>query len=121
MPGTRNTPRLLTAGTIVGDRVKNAAGDDLGSIDELMIDTRSGNIAYAVLSFGGFLGIGNKLFAVPWRALQLNPVDRTFVLDVDRERLEKAPGFDRDSWPDMADERWSAGIQAYWDDRSPRR
>ena len=127
MPETQRTPRVLSAGTIVGDRVKNVAGDDLGIIDELMIDTRSGRVAYAVLSFGGFLGIGNKLFAIPWNALRMNPMDRTFVLDAGREQLENAPGFDKDNWPDMADERWGAGIHAYygvspyWDDRSAHR
>jgi hypothetical protein len=113
MAETQNTPRVLSAGSIVGDRVKNRAGDDLGTIDELMIDM-SGCVAYAVLSFGGFLGIGNKLFAIPWKALHMDPADRSFVLDADRDLLESAPGFDKDSWPDMADERWGAGIHAYY-------
>src|SRR5689334_21592500 len=94
--------RVLSGGSFMGDRVRNSAGQDLGKIEELMIDIQSGCIAYAVLSFGGFLGMGNKLFAVPWRALQVNSADKEFLLDVDRQTLEHAPGFDKDNWPDMA-------------------
>ena len=65
-----NRPRrVLSASTIEGDSVRNSAGEDLGRIEHIMIDIPTGRVAYAVLSFGGFLGIGNKLFAVPWEAL----------------------------------------------------
>ncbi len=86
-----------------------------------MLDLESGQIAYAVLSFGGFLGIGDKLFAVPWKALELNSAEREFILDVDKKTLENAPGFDKDNWPDMADETWISNLHAhygsapYWD------
>ena len=95
--------RVMSAGTLAGDRVRNAAGEDLGKIEEIMIDVPSGRIAYAVLSFGGFLGMGNKLFAVPWNALTLNEAEHEFILDVDKSTLENAPGFDKDNWPDMSD------------------
>jgi len=110
-------PRIMAADTLEGDTVVNAAGEDLGEIKDIMIDVPSGRVAYAVLSFGGFLGIGDKLFAIPWQALQLDPENHRFVLDVDKERLRAAPGFDKDHWPSMADERWAVEIHEYYSSR----
>jgi len=115
-------PKVLSASTISSDRVKNAAGDDLGKIEDVMIDVDSGRIAYAVLSFGGFMKVGNKLFAVPWQALRLDAVNKQFILNVDKSVLEKAPGFDKDNWPDMADPTFGNniyqhyGYKPYWED-----
>jgi sporulation protein YlmC with PRC-barrel domain len=106
--------RVLSAGSLGGDRVRNNAGEDLGKIEELMIDIHSGRVAYAVLSFGGFLGMGNKLFAVPWHALSVDLDNHEFVLDVSRETLENAPGFDKSDWPDMADPDWGAQIHRHY-------
>lgn len=111
---SRSQSRVLAAGTLAGDRVRNSAGEDLGKIEEIMIDIDSGRVAYAVLSFGGFLGIGDKLFAVPWEALTINTEDREFVLNVDKQVLEDAPGFDKDNWPDMADSNWGAQIHGHY-------
>ena len=96
-------PRVLSATTIIDDKVVSTTGEDLGTLKELMLDLDDGRINYAVLSFGGFLGLGDKLFAIPWEALTLNAEDHTFVLDVEKERLENAPGFDQDNWPTDAD------------------
>ena len=93
-----------------GDMVKNAANEDLGRVDEIMIDISSGRVAYAVLSFGGVLGMGDKLFAVPWNVLTVDEDEKCFILDVDRRTLQTAPGFDKDDWPDMADPFWGADI-----------
>jgi hypothetical protein len=82
-----------------------------------MIDVPSGRVAYAVLSSGGFLGIGDKLFAIPWQALTLDTDNECFVLDVDKERLENAPGFDKDHWPSMADQRWASDLHTYYGTR----
>src|ERR1039457_5887851 len=90
--------RVLAASTLAGDSVRNAAGEDLGKLDELMIDIPSGRVAYAVLSFGGVLGMGNKLFAVPWSALRVDEDEKFFILDVDKTKLEKAPGFDKSKY-----------------------
>ena len=79
-----------------------------------MIDVRTGRVAYAVLSFGGILGMGEKLFAIPWSALTLDADQKCFVLDVPKERLEQAPGFDKDHWPSMADENWASQIYAFY-------
>lgn len=114
-PFSPATPRrVLSAGTLAGDSVRNRAGDGLGKIEEIMLDLESGRVAYAVLSFGGFLGIGDKLFAVPWEALELNTAEHEFILDVDKQTLQNAPGFDKDNWPDMADLTWAAQVHAHY-------
>ena len=106
--------RVMGATTLAGDSVRNTADENLGKIKELMIDIPSGRIAYAVLSFGGVLNMGNKLFAVPWSVLRLDEDEKEFILDVPKERLENAPGFDKDNWPDMADETWASQIDDYY-------
>ena len=82
-------------------KVINKSGEDLGNIEDLMIDLQNDRIAYAVLSFGGFLGMGHKLFAVPWRALELKLYKHNLIitLNVDKEVLKKADGFDKDKLP----------------------
>jgi len=111
-------PRLMGAGTLIGDDVYNHKDEDLGDIKEIMLDVNSGRITYAVLSFGGFLGIADKLFAVPWSALKLDAANKRFLLNVDKERLESAPGFNKDDWPDMADPTWQNTINAYYGTKS---
>ena len=107
-------PALMGADTLLGNDVFNTANEDLGDIKEFMIDMSTGRIAYAVLSFGGFLGMGDKLFAVPWEALELDTDSHRFVLDVDKETLKNAPGFDKDHWPSMADPSWAAGVHRFY-------
>lgn len=104
----------LSASTIEGDAVVNAQAENLGHIEDIMLDVETGRVAYAVLSFGGFLGMGNKLFAVPWQALQLDRENHRFILDVDKARLENAPGFDKDNWPDAADQEFLTAIYDYY-------
>jgi sporulation protein YlmC with PRC-barrel domain len=94
---------ILSATSLAGDKVTNADGEDLGKVEELMIDLESGRLAYAVLSFGaGFLHSG-KLFAIPWASLAVDQKNKQLILNVTREMLETAEGFDKDHWPDMAD------------------
>jgi len=107
-------PRVMGAGTLTGDDVVNRQGEKLGRVEEIMLDVPTGRIAYAVLSSGGFLGIGDKLFAIPWGALTLDPENRCFVLDIAKERLEQAPGFDQERWPSMADERWAREVHLHY-------
>jgi len=106
--------RVLAADTLTGDKVVNRQKEDLGTIQHLMIDLENGRVAYAVLSFGGFLGMGDKLFAIPWSALTVDTVDRQFILNVDRQFLERAPGFDKAHWPDMADRSWGLEVSTYY-------
>lgn len=107
-------PRLMGADTLIGNDVYNADEEDLGDIKEIMLDIASGEVAYAVLSFGGILGMGEKLFAVPWSALKLDTENKRFILNVSKTRLENAPGFDKDDWPDMADKTWSENIHNFY-------
>jgi hypothetical protein len=104
----------MGADTLVGNSVYNLAEDDLGEIKEIMLDMRTGRVGYAVLSFGGFLGMGEKLFAVPWSALALDTKNKRFVLNVEKARLNSAPEFDKAHWPDMADQSWSKEIHAFY-------
>lgn len=108
------TPRVLSATSVIGDRVRNSAGENLGKIEEVMLDLHAGRIAYAVLSFGGFLGLGDKLFAIPWQALRLDAENECFVLDVDKEVLKNAPGFDKNNWPEVSDPGWGAEVYAHY-------
>jgi sporulation protein YlmC with PRC-barrel domain len=110
-------PQVMAAGTLQGNRVVNSRDEHLGKIEDIMIDVPSGRMAYAVLSFGGMLGFGDKLFAIPWSALTLDADRERFVLNVDKERLEHAPGFDKDDWPSMADPTWASEIYAYYNQR----
>jgi sporulation protein YlmC with PRC-barrel domain len=107
-------PRVLSAETLSGDKVVNPEGENLGEVKDFMIDLDSGRIAYAVLKFGGFLGLGDKLFAVPWEALRLSTEDHKFYLDVDKDRLKDAPGFDKDNWPDSADRTFQTNVYSYY-------
>lgn len=105
---------LMGADTLVGNDVYNNDNEDIGDIKEIMLDMASGKVCYAVLSFGSFLGMGEKLFAVPWKALVLDTKNKRFVLNVAKDRLKSAPGFDKENWPNMADESWAKGIHTYY-------
>jgi sporulation protein YlmC with PRC-barrel domain len=107
-------PEIMGADTLVGNDVYNHKNEDLGDIKEIMLDMRSGKVGYAVLSFGGFLGMGEKLFAVPWNALVLDTKNKRFVLNVEKDRLKNAPGFDKDQWPNMSDQSWAKEIHSYY-------
>ena len=111
--------RTMSASTLAGDKVFNAMNEDLGTMEDIMIDVESGRVAYAVLSFGGFLGMGDKLFAIPWSALRLDEDRKAFVLDVDKKTLETAPGFDKENWPDLSSTDYARSVythygQKYW-------
>jgi sporulation protein YlmC with PRC-barrel domain len=112
------TPQVLSASTLKNEKVVNAAGDNLGNIQDYMIDIDSGRIAYCVLSFGGFLGMGDKLFAVPWQTLALDTDRKCFVLNVPKERLKDAPGFDKSNWPGTGDRVFQSQVYRFYNVRS---
>ncbi|MDB5770902.1 MAG: photosystem reaction center subunit [Burkholderia sp.] len=112
-------PILMGAGTLIGEEVYNDSEEHLGDIKEFMLELDSGRVAYAVLSFGGFLGLGEKLFAVPWDALKLDPANQRFVLSVGKDQLKNAPGFDKDNWPDMNDQSWASGVRSFYGGTQP--
>lgn len=106
---------LQRSSKIIGSDVENAQGEDLGDIEDIVIDPNNGQIAYAVISFGGFLGLGEKWFAVPMSALQRSPKEAdTFVLNMDKERLRNAPGFDRNNWPRLDDRQWVSNVYTFY-------
>ena len=107
-------PALMGADTLIGDDVYNHDDEELGDIKEIMLDMRTGQIAYAVLSFGGILGMGDKLFAVPWERLTLDTVNKRFLLNVDKSQLKDAPGFDKNNWPDMGSDAWNQQMEAFY-------
>ena len=107
-----NSP--IKASSIIGTSVVNPKGDSLGDIKEVVIDPRTGKVAYAVVSFGGFLSMGEKLFAIPFSSFEYNVAKSHYVLDISKERLEAAPGFDPDAWPSMADEKWNRDVYKYY-------
>lgn len=111
---TKTDTRVLSASSMMGDKVVNSKGENLGDIKELMIDLDSGRVAYAVLSFGGVMGMGDKLFAIPFQSLQLRPDHKDFLLDIDKDRLKNAPGFDKNNWPSTADRKWGEDIHRYY-------
>jgi sporulation protein YlmC with PRC-barrel domain len=114
--GTLNGPgpHLMGANTLLGNSVVNHKEESLGDIKEIMLEVSSGKVSYAVLSFGTFLGMGEKLFAVPWDALKLDTQNKRFVLAIDKARLSNAPGFDKNKWPNMADKAWAKQIDTYY-------
>jgi sporulation protein YlmC with PRC-barrel domain len=106
---TTKSPKVLTASTLKGNKVTNAKGEDLGKVEEIMLDLERGQVAYVVLSFGRVNWMpNNKLFAVPWGAFSISFHDKKLILNVSKETLQSAPGFDRDKWPDVADFGWLA-------------
>lgn len=121
-PGTANfgmlNSRVLSASTLASDDVYDLNGNKLGSIKEIMLDVQSGSICYAVLSFGGILSLGEKLFAVPWSALMVDRENKRLLMDTDETRLKEAPGFNTDNWPNMADPSWEKSIHAHYGTRS---
>lgn len=107
-------PHVMAAGDFEDQKVVNTQGEDLGEIEEIMLDVRSGRIAYAVLAAGGFLGMGEKYFAIPWSALTLDTDRKCFILDISKDQLKDAPGFDKDNWPSMADQSWASSVHSYY-------
>ncbi|HTU25082.1 MAG TPA: PRC-barrel domain-containing protein [Pirellulales bacterium] len=102
--------------TVEDMHVRNAAGEDIGKIKDLVIDVNTGKVLYAALDFGGFLGVGDKLFAVPWHSLAVrgHDKDQYLMLNVTKERLKEAPGFDKNHWPDMANANWAGEVDHFY-------
>lgn len=107
-------PHLMSADTLVGDKIHNVAGENLGKLESFMIDMDSGKVEYAVLSFGGVMGLGDKFFAVPFDVLKLDTEHHAFELDVEKDRLKNAPGFDKDAWPSSSDQKFHTLVRDFW-------
>ncbi|MBL8879765.1 MAG: PRC-barrel domain-containing protein [Phycisphaerales bacterium] len=109
------THRWQKTSELIGLKVVNKANEDLGKVEEIVVDAANGRVLYGVLSFGGFLGIGDKLFAIPWQSLDLSGDAKAYVLAVDKERLQNASGFDKSHWPNFADPQWATTTYKYYD------
>lgn len=107
-------PEIMAAATLDGNKVMSSDGEHVGKISDIMLDVRSGRIAYAVLAEGGFLGMGANLHAIPWNALTLDTDQKCFYVDIAAQRLKDDPGFDKDHWPTMADTKWGATTHSYY-------
>lgn len=114
----RETSRLISSEKVVGSSVENTRGDNLGSINEIMIDKISGEVAYAVLKYGSFLGMGGKLFALPWDILTYNTERNAYVIDLPEEKLKNAPSFDEHNWPDFGNRDYDKELHEYYGSRA---
>jgi sporulation protein YlmC with PRC-barrel domain len=105
--------KCLTATSIIGDKVHNKQDEHLGTIKDIMLNVNTGEIEYYIIEFGGFLGIGEKFFAIPFRLLTVDPANQLYIFDQTKDELAKAPGFDKDHWPETnihyynAEQHWS--------------
>ena len=107
-------PEIVKGSKIIGKPVQTMKGKEIGEIQDLAIDELDGRVRYAVLSFGGLLGVGEKYFAIPWEALHLSDNKEHFALAVTEKELDKAPGFDKNNWPDFADPVYYATIYEFY-------
>jgi len=105
--------KVNKATSLIGMDVRNAQNEKLGEIKDLVVDLHSGKIGYAVLSVGGFLGIGDKYIAVPPGAFSVAPDQQRVVLNADKARIQNAPGFAKAAWPDVNSPHWNTDA-AYW-------
>jgi sporulation protein YlmC with PRC-barrel domain len=106
--------KILTATSIIGDQIENPRGEHLGKIKDIMIDIHQASIMYVVVEYGGFLGMGEKLFAIPFQIIELDQVNHKFVLDIDQAIFEKAPGFDKNHWPATNSHEYFQGVGSFW-------
>jgi sporulation protein YlmC with PRC-barrel domain len=104
----------IKASSVIGTDVVNPNDEALGDIKEMVIDPGTGKVAYAVVAFGGFMGLGQKLVAIPLAAFSYNMSKNEYVLDVPKDRLKEAPSFDAAHWPSMADEKWNRDQHSYY-------
>lgn len=112
--GAKETSRLISSEKVAGTKVENAKGENLGHIEEIMLDKVSGEVGYAVLKFGSFLGLGGKLFAIPWDMLKYDTRQDAYVIGIPVERLKDAPNFDSNQWPDMSDRAFGKAVHDYY-------
>lgn len=113
---THREQRVFNAEDIVGTKVQNPQGENLGKVEAVMLSSEHPNwqVTYFILSFGGFLGIGDKLFAIPSSVFTWNEAKDCFIISVDKETLKESPGFDKNDWPDMSNPNWNSSIHKYY-------
>lgn len=118
---TQQFRKTMSASTLIGDKVSNSQEENLGSLKEIMLDVDTGKVAYGVLETGAVLGLGGKLLAIPWEAFGVDESHHRLILDVPKETLKNAEGFDKDDWPDVTDVEFGRrtheyyGYNPYWE------
>lgn len=105
---------LVTANGLFGDKVVTPRNETLGTVTELLLDAPRGCIAYAVIAHGGFMGVDQQFYAVPWTALAWDAENRRLVLDADRATLAGAPRFDRERWAQEAGADWHEAVHRHY-------
>lgn len=118
MQSTTVRSNLVRADEVIGVKVINPAKENLGKIHQIVLDKLTGQTVYLVLESGSILGLGGKLFALPWNAIRYDANEEAFILNIDKEKLKKAPGFDKNNWPDFADQTWGKSIFTYYGTKS---
>lgn len=113
MTTTSSIHDVISSERVEGTSVYNSAGDKLGTIDDLMIDKRSGQVRYAVMEFGGFLGMGTDRYPIPWNMLKYDTAQDGYVVPLDKAKLEGAPRYSNDAVPDY-DEAYSSSVNKYY-------
>jgi sporulation protein YlmC with PRC-barrel domain len=113
-PRLARSQHIVPAKKVIGSDVIDANSEYLGVVEDLVVDAGAGRIVYAVLSFGGVIGRGDKCFAIPWSSFQFHLPEVCVVLNVDKKLLESAPGFHRGDWPDMTDSTWGTSIHKHY-------
>lgn len=111
----RDKTGVLKASNVIGMKVESTEGKSLGKIKDLVLDPDEGDVQYAVLDFGGFLGIKDKYFIVPWEAINFTPNGKKIMLDVSKRDLKNAPGFDKNHWPDFSDQQQQVMIYEFYE------
>jgi len=105
---------VVKTADVIGKNVINRENEKLGKIEEIVLEKVSGQTRYAVLSFGGFLGLGDDLYAIPWQAMEYCPEENSFIINIDKEKLKTASGFNKDNWPDFADPTWLQSFNDFY-------
>ncbi len=118
MMSGKEPQQFRAASQLIGTELENAQGEELGEVDEVVLDQSNNRVAYVVLSHGGWADIGDKLFAIPFDAIKWGEGEQPSILPISRERFENAPGFDESNWPDMADRKWSTEVDKFWQDQT---
>ena len=111
---TDETDRLIASNKVEGTAVYNRQGERLGSVYNFMVDKRSGQVEYAVMSFGGFLGIGDSYHPLPWKALTYDTAKGGYVVDLDKDRLQKAPSYASGETANWRDPAYGRQIDDYY-------
>ncbi len=105
---------LLSVSTVTENRVLNGRAEPLGTINDVLVDMEHGRVAYAVMASGGFMGVAERFFALPWNALKLDVERKCFMLDADKSIFENAPVFDKEHWPESPDRQWHERIHTHY-------